>query len=99
VDATVTVSMLGGFTGPVTFTCTDPAPQSTCTAPSNISTTSNVSFHITTTAPTVAYNSSHRGPQLSYALLLPGLFGVVLAGTSRRSFRGMRFLGMITFLG
>jgi subtilase family serine protease len=99
INATVTVSMSGGFTGPVTFTCTDPAPESTCTAPSDISTTSNVSFNITTTPPTVAQNSFRQRTQVFYALFLPGLFGVIFAATPRRSLRGMRFLGLITILG
>ena len=100
IDATVTVALVGGFTGPVSFSCTDTASESTCTAPNPISATSNVSFHIMTSAPTVATRStSGHGTQIFYALLLPGLFGVVVAAGPRRSLRGMRFLGLITILG
>jgi subtilase family serine protease len=100
IDATVTVALVGGFTGPVSFSCTDTASESTCTAPNPISATSNVSFHIMTSAPTVATRStSGHGAQIFYALLLPGLFGVVVAAGPRRSLRGMRFLGLITILG
>jgi subtilase family serine protease len=100
IDATVTVALVGGFTGPVSFSCTDTASESTCTAPNPISATSNVSFHIMTSAPTVATRStSGQGTQIFYALLLPGLFGVVVAAGQRRSLRGMRFLGLITILG
>jgi hypothetical protein len=53
-----------------------------------------------TSAPTVATRStSGHGTQIFYALLLPGLFGVVVAAGPRRSLRGMRFLGLITILG
>ena len=100
IDATVTVALVGGFTGPVSFSCTDTASESTCTAPNPINATSNVSFHIMTSAPTVATRStSGHGTQIFYALLLPGLFGVVVAAGPRRSLRGMRFLGLITILG
>jgi subtilase family serine protease len=100
IDATVTVALVGGFTGPVSFDCTDPATASTCTAPNAINATSNVSFHITTTAPTVATrHSSKRGTQIFYALLLPGLFGIVFTAAPRRLLRSMRFLGLVIILG
>jgi subtilase family serine protease len=100
VDATVAVTLSSGFSGTITFSCTDTASESTCTAPNAISTTSNVSFHITTTAATVATRSTPgHGTQIFYALLLPGLFGVVVTAAPRRSLRGMRFLGLIIILG
>jgi subtilase family serine protease len=101
IDATVTVALVGGFTGPVTFTCTDTAPQSVCTVPPDINTTSNVSFHITTAAPTAAVlRRSGRTTRIFYAVLLPGMLGVMFtAGSRRRSLRGMRFLGLIVVLG
>jgi hypothetical protein len=100
VDATVTVNLASGFAGPVTFTCTDPAPESTCTPPSSIATTSNVSFHITTTPATVAARHSSDANRLVYALFLPGLLGLVFTvGSRRRSVRGVRFLGLMIVLG
>ena len=103
IDATVTVTLAGGFNGTITFTCTDPAPESICTAPPDINATTStaVSFHITTTAPTVAtLRPSDRGTRILYAVLLPGLLGIMFtAGTRRRSLRGLRFLGLIVVLG
>jgi len=101
INPTVIVTMNGGFTGTLTFTCSDPAPESICTPPPNTNTSGTVSFQITTTAPTAAsLRPSERGTRIFYALLLPGLLGIVFtAGSRRRSLRGMRFLGLIVVLG
>jgi subtilase family serine protease len=107
VNATVAVTVAPGFSGMITFTCSDPASESLCTVPSPINATGTVSFAISTTAPTTSlnhpvhpFNPSDRGSRIFYAMLLPGLLGIVLAGgTRRRSLRGMRFLGLIVVLG
>jgi hypothetical protein len=101
VDATVTVTLNGGFAGTLTFTCGDPAPESTCTVPPPTNASGQVSFHLTTKAPTVAtLRPSDRGTRIFYAALLPGLLGIMFtAGSRRRSLRGMRFLGLIVALG
>ncbi len=105
VSVPVTVTIAGGFTGTITFTCSDPAPESICTAPTAVTAATlpangQVSFNITTTAPTSAkLGPSGQGTPIFYAALLPGLLGLMLtAGTRRRSLRGMRFLGL-RFLG
>ncbi len=48
----------GGFSAPVTFTCTEPATltESVCTPPAAAQAAGKVSFHITTTAPSFASN-------------------------------------------
>ena len=105
VNATVTVTITAGFTGTITFTCSDPAPESICTAPTPITaatlpTNGQVSFNISTTAPTASLRPPDHGARIFYAALLPGLFGLMLtAGTRRRSLRGMRFLGLILVMG
>jgi subtilase family serine protease len=101
INATVNVELASGFTGPITFTCTDPAPLSVCTVPPNTNVSGQVSFAITTTAPTAELRRpSDRTPRIFYALLLPGLLGLVFpAGSRRRSWRGIRFLGLIVVLG
>jgi len=101
VNATVNVAFNSGFTGTVTFTCTDPAPGSVCTIPPQINAAGQVSFNITTTAPTVgSLRPSDQGMQIFYASLVPGLLGLVFtAGSRRRSLSGMRFLGLIVVLG
>jgi subtilase family serine protease len=99
-SATVTVTQNGGFTGALTFTCSDPASESICTPPTATNATS-VSFNITTTAPTSARNSNSNGSRrIFYALLLPGLLGILFtAGSRKRSARAMRLLGLIVVLG
>lgn len=98
-DATFTVAMNGAI-GPVTFTCTDPAPESTCTAPQAISATAGVSFHITTTAPSSAsLPASDRGLRIFYAAFLPGLLGILFTAGSQRRSLGPRFLTLALLLG
>jgi hypothetical protein len=101
INATINVTLASGFSGPITFTCTDPAPLSVCTVPPNTNVSGQVSFAITTTAPTAELRRpSDRTPRMFYALLLPGLLGLVFtAGSRRRSWRGMRLLGLIVVLG
>jgi len=100
VDVTVA---FGGFSAPVTFTCTEPATltESVCTAPAAAQAAGNVSFHITTMAPSFASNlNSDRGARIFYAVLLPGLLGIMFTvGSRKRSMRGMRMLGLIVVLG
>jgi subtilase family serine protease len=105
VNASVMVTIAGGFTGTITFTCSDPAPQSICTVPTPVTASTlpangQVSFGISTKAPTASLRPPGRGTQIFYAALLPGLFGLMLtAGTRRRSLRGVRFLGLILVMG
>jgi subtilase family serine protease len=100
VPVTVTVHPLNGFNSALTFTCSDPASESTCVPPSGATTQSSVTFNITTTAPTARLGSpfSRRGG-VFYALLLPGLLGILItAGRRRPSARGMWLLGLIMVL-
>lgn len=101
VNAVMTVAMVGGYNQTVSFTCTDPVPGSVCTVPPNVNSTQGVSFNITTTAPTTgALRPSGRDSSIFYAVLFPGLLGIMFtAGSRRRSLCGMRFLGLIIFLG
>jgi hypothetical protein len=97
----VTVHPLNGFNSALTFTCSDPASESTCTPPSGATTQSSVTFNMTTTAPTARLASpfSRRGG-VFYALLVPGLLGILItAGQRKPSARGMRLLGLIMVLG
>jgi subtilase family serine protease len=117
VNATVAVAVAAGFSGTITFTCSDPASESICTVPTPVNASGNVSFAISTTAPTTSlnrpvgpFNPPDRGSRIFYAMLLPGLLGIVLVGGKRRrssslslslssSLRGIRFLGLIVVLG
>jgi len=111
--ATVNVTVVGtnGFTNssnnttalPLTYTCTGvpvlPTAEIACQiSPSNgqnVSATA-VAVSLVTTPKTALLNPLHRS-RFFYALLLPGLFGVVFATGSRR--RNMRLLGLIVILG
>jgi len=99
-SANVTIALTGanGFSSPVTYTCTDPATQSTCTGPASATAATSVSFMVTTAAPTVAAKQSST--RIFYALLLPGMLGILFVIPSRkRSFHAMRLLALIAVLG
>jgi subtilase family serine protease len=109
VGSTSTPSFLTGSSGsqttvvPLTYSCSDPASESTCTISPSTTNATSVSFAITTTAPTSKLQSPFdRGSRIFYATLLPGLLGIVLAfgspkGTSK--LRGVRMLGLVAVLG
>ncbi len=99
-QVTVTVRPLNGFSSALTFTCSNPASESKCEPPSP-TTQSSVTFNITTTAPTARLGSPFsRRSGVFYALLVPGLLGILItAGQRKPTARGMRLLGLIVALG
>lgn len=102
ITANVTLTPANGFNTNVTYSCSDPASESTCVGPSGaISSTTTASFTIRTTAPTTALRRPlDRGMRIFYASLLPGLIGIMFTvGSRKRSLRGMRLLGLIVALG
>jgi subtilase family serine protease len=89
---------------PLNYTCTGLPSESTgifnpgnlpCSGAINISATA-VTLNIATTAPTAQMRAPLAHRTLFYALLLPGMFGIVFAGVSRT--RGARLLGLIVVL-
>ncbi|HKV76627.1 MAG TPA: S53 family serine peptidase [Candidatus Sulfotelmatobacter sp.] len=102
VTATVNLTPVNGFTGQITYTCTDNVSESTCTGPATaVDSTQAASFVVTTKAP-IARLERPFGPgsRIVYATLLPGLLGVVFVASSRkRSLRSVRFLGLLMVLG
>lgn len=88
----------------LTYTCTGSPTLSTaeiaCTiSPGNGQPTNATAVTVTlaTTAPTTQLRPPLGGKRIFYALLLPGLFGVVFAAGSRT--RGLRLLSLIVVLG
>ncbi len=88
---------------PLTYTCAQSSlpSEASCsfnpTSGNSVSATS-VTLNISTTAPTGELRPPlGRGSQIFYALLLPGLFGLVFLGGSRT--RGARLLSLIVVLG
>ena len=102
-SASVNVEFSSGFTGTVTFTCTLPTNMSgaSCQTPSPINASGQVSFNIGTALPSAAlHRPFDRGGRILYAVLMPGLLGILFTvGTRKRSARGMRLLGLIVMLG
>jgi hypothetical protein len=88
---------------PLTYTCTGvpalPTAEISClVSPGNGQPTNATAVTISLkTTPVTAQLKPLEGSRIFYALLLPGLFGVVLVAGSRT--RGMRLLGLIVVLG
>jgi hypothetical protein len=102
VTATINLTPINGFTGQITYTCTDNVSESTCTGPAMaVPSTQDASFVITTKAPIARLERPFdRGSRILYATLLPGMLGIVFVASSRkRSLRSVRFLGLLMVLG
>ncbi len=87
---------------PLTYTCSGSPSLATAEISCQISPSSNtnatgVTVTLQTTAPTTQLRPPLRGSRIFYALLLPGLFGVVFVAGSRP--RGLRLLSLIVVLG
>jgi len=86
---------------PVTYACSGLPSESTCTfSPPSPTQAPGVTVSIATTAPTARLQRPlDRGTKIFYALMLPGLLGLLItAGASKRQ-RGMiRLLGLIVVL-
>ncbi len=107
----ITVTGTNGFVNtstnatalPVTYTCLQssiPSEASCLFSPTGGSAVSGTSLtlSIMTAAPVSQLRSPRgRGSRIFYALLLPGLFGIVFGARSRN--RGARLLGLIVVLG
>jgi subtilase family serine protease len=89
---------------PLTYSCTGTPSLSTAEIACQISPTNgqsvsatSVSVTLVTTPATSELRPPFGGSRIFYALLLPGLFGIVLAAGSRT--RGLRLLSLIVVLG
>jgi len=96
---TLTITALGGFSGTLTYTCSPLPSEANCTFTSNSANSETLT--ITTTA---ASSQLHEGPfgrrsGPFYALLLPGIVGLLIpAGKRKPTIRGMRLLGLLAVL-
>ena len=93
---TINFGLLGGLTSTPTFSCTGLPSESTCSFTATTATTETVS--IATTASSWLRNDPlGRGNRIFYALLAPGLFGLVIcAGRRKRSM--LATLGLLSLL-
>jgi subtilase family serine protease len=99
------ISFVSGSTTalPLTYTCTGSpslaTAEITCELPNNGQPTnaSGVTISLKTTAATTEMRPPLGGSRIFYALLLPGLFGIVFVAGSRT--RGLRLLSLIVVLG
>jgi subtilase family serine protease len=87
---------------PLTYSCVGLPSEATCNfLPSSTSSATSITLTITTTAPTgKLLRPLDRGPSVFYALLFPGLLGIVVTlGARKRSLSAMRMLALIALLG
>jgi len=107
---TITVTSTNGFVNtngqtavPLTYSCTGLPSESSCTfSPSSTTQSATPTVSIQTTAPSSSQLRSPlgRGNRTFLAMLLPGLFGIVLTvGSRKRAARCMRLLSFMVVLG
>jgi subtilase family serine protease len=96
---TLTITPLGGFNAMLTYSCTGLPSEATCTFTAASATTETLS--ITTTAPSSRLDRSPFGRHggIFYALLLSGVFGLLITtGNRKRGLPGARLLSLIAVL-
>lgn len=93
---TVTITPLGGFNQTLSYSCSGLPAQANCQFTAASSTTETVT--ISTTAATARLED--RFSRFSYALLFPGLLGVVVTtvGNRKRLWPSMRWFGVLAVL-
>lgn len=91
---TLTATPIAGFNGTISYSCTLVLAGATCS-------TSPTSTGVTVTVMTTAASSNLVTPGKSsgmfYAMLLPGIFGVILF-SRKRSFRGAQMMTLLVLL-
>jgi subtilase family serine protease len=87
---------------PLTYSCTGLPVESTCLfSPGQTSSNPTITLTIQTTAPTARMLPPlGRGTLMFYAMLLPGLLGIVFTASARkRPLRDVRLLGLVLVIG
>ncbi len=96
-ETTLTITPLGGFNQALSFTCSPLPSETTCTATKN--TTTSYTLTISTMAASELRNPFERSRRIFYALLLPGLMGLLVPARKRkRTMRRMLLLGLFVLL-
>lgn len=96
---TLTITPLGGFNATLTYSCTGLPSEATCTFTAASASTETLS--IATTAPSSRLDRSPFGRHggIFYAMLLPGVFGLLITtGNRKRGLRGARLLSLVAVL-
>jgi subtilase family serine protease len=97
--STLTITPEFGFSEAVSFTCTTTASEATCSAPSVTPNGAPIMATLTiTTAGPAAGVHFPKGSGLFYALLIPGLLGVMLLSQGKNGLGHTRFLGLMVGL-
>lgn len=92
--ATITITDLGGFNANLSFSCAGLPSQANCTF-TPVSATSET-LTITTTAATAKLERRpHMDMRAFYALLLPGLMGIVVLPGTRKKMRWLILIGVL----
>jgi len=96
-ETTLTITPLGGFNQALSFTCSPLPSETTCTAAKN--TTTSYTLTISTMAASELRNPFERSRRIFYALLLPGLMGLLVPARKRkRTLRRMLLLCLFAVL-
>jgi subtilase family serine protease len=97
--AMLAITPLGGFNQAVTYSCSGLPSEATCTFTATSATTETLT--VQTTPPSARLNKvpSGRSSGFFYALLLPGVLGLVVSsGSHKRTLNGGRLIALIAVL-
>jgi len=98
---TLTITPLGGFNQTLSYSCNQATLPSEATCTFTAVSATSETLTIATMAPSARLDKAPfgRSRAIFYALLLPGMLGLVVsAGSRKRRLRGMRWLGLIAML-
>ncbi len=92
---TLTATPIAGFNGTISYSCTLVLAGAAC---STQATSTGVTVMVTTTAASSNLVTPGKSSGMFYAMLLPGIFGVILF-SRKRSYRGARIMTLLVILG
>lgn len=92
---TVTATFLGGFTGPVTLSCSGSIPQGSCTVPASVSASGPVTVTLTTKGSSMVPPASLKTPPISRRQVMLIGFAILLLFTVPFARRRRARLGLV----
>jgi hypothetical protein len=93
---TLTATPIQGFNGTISYSCSLVLSGATC---ATAATSTGVTVTVTTTAASSNLALPGKASGMFYAMLLPGMLGVILIGRRKRAFKGMHMIALLMILG
>jgi hypothetical protein len=93
---TLTATPIQGFNGTISYSCSLVLSGATC---ATAATSTGVTVTVTTTAASSNLALPGKASGMFYAMVLPGMLGVILIGRRKRTFKGMHMIALLMILG